>query len=252
MKEVLEFIQTQKQEFARLPLFAFLANQNNYLEQRLTFAPLLSPLAVGLSDLNKYVIRDSYSNNKVQELINKYTYNQNYYWQDYLEYLEEVGFNQSMTYGDFRLVWGEETKKTRSLCSVLEGYAWKASPIQKLVLVEALEGTAQVFFEAALAVVKELQPITQKESVDFGGGYGGLENYHILNAPEMLQLLAEIKLTNAECQAALELAQNVFELFTEAMNELFRHSQTNSCKTVLQISSISAFAHCAIDCLDIC
>ncbi|MEG3899602.1 MULTISPECIES: hypothetical protein [unclassified Microcoleus] len=251
MKEVLEFIQTQKQEFAQLPLFAFLANQNTYLKQRLIFAPILAPLAVGLSDLNKYAIRESSSKNKVQELINKYTYNHNYYWHDYLEYLEEVGFNQSMTYGDFRLLWGEETKKTRSLCSVLERYAWKASPIQKLVLVQVLEGTATVFFEAALAVVIELQEITQKEYVYFGGGDVGLENYHLLNTPEMLQVLADIKLTNAERQAALKLAHNVFELFTEAMNELFRHSKTNSCNTVLQVSSISAFAHCPIDCLDI-
>ena len=67
----------------------------------------------------------------------------------------------------------------------------------------------------------------------------------------MLQVLAEINLTNAERQAALELAKNVFEVFTEAMNELFRHSQTNSCNTVLQVSSISAFDR-AFDCLDIC
>ena len=251
MKEILAFIQTKKQEFAQLPLFKFLENKNIYLKQRLIFAPVLAPLAVGLIDLNKYVLRESSSNDKVQELINKYTYKENYYWQDYLEYLEELGFNQSMSYGDFRLLWGEEIKKTRSLCSVIERYAWKASPIQKLVLVQVLEGTATVFFEAALAVVMQLQEITQKEYVYFGGGDVGLENYHLLNTPEMLQVLPEIKLTNAERQAALELAQNVFELFTEAMNELFRHSQTNSCNTVLQVSSISAFAHCAIDCLDI-
>ncbi|MEG4852670.1 hypothetical protein QUB10_17500 [Microcoleus sp. B5-D4] len=252
MKAIVAFIEPKKQEFAKLPLFDFLANKHIHANQRLIFAPVLAPLAVGLSDLNKYVLRESSSNSKVQELINKYTYKKNYYWHDYLEYLEELGLNQLMSYGDFRLLWGEETKKTRSLCSVLERYAWKASPIQKLVLVEVLEGTAQVFFEAALAVVMELQQINQKESVDFGGGYGGLENYHLLNTPEMLEVLAEIKLTNAECQAALELAQNVFELFTEAMNELFRHSKTNSCKTVLQISSISTFAHCPIDSLDIC
>ncbi|MEG4960723.1 MULTISPECIES: hypothetical protein [unclassified Microcoleus] len=252
MKAILAFIEPKKQEFANLPLFDFLANQHIHPNQRLIFAPVLAPLAVGLSDLNKYVLRESSSNNKVQELINKYTYKKNYYWHDYLEYLEELGLNQLMSYGDFRLLWGEETKKTRSLFSVLERYAWKASPIQKLVLVQVLEGTAKVFFEAALAVVMELQQITQKEYVYFGGGYVGLENYHLLNTPEMLQVLAEINLTNAERQAALELAKNVFEVFTEAMNELFRHSQTNSCNTVLQVSSISAFAHCAIECLDMC
>ena len=146
MKAIVAFIETKKQEFAKLPLFDFLANKNIHPNQRLIFAPVLAPLAVGLSDLNKYVLREPSSNNKVQEIINNYTYKENYYWRDYLEYLEELGFNQSMSYGDFRLLWGKETNKTRSLCSVLERYAWKASPIQKLVLVEVLEGTATVFF----------------------------------------------------------------------------------------------------------
>ena len=251
MKEILAFIAQKKHEFATLPLFEFLANKHIHPNQRLIFAPVLDPLAMGLSDLNKYVLRDSSSNNKVQELINKYTYKENYYWYGYLQHLETLGFNKLMSYGDFRLLWGEETKKTRSLCSVLERYAWKASPIQKLVLAEALEGTATVFCEAALAVIMELEKINKKEYVYLGGSYVGLENHQILNTPEMLQVLAEIELSDAERQAALELAQNVFELFTEAMHELFGHSTTNSCKTVLQVSSISAFDR-TLDCLDVC
>jgi hypothetical protein len=236
MEEILAFIQTKKQEFAQLPLFEFLDNKNIHPKQRLIFAPVLDPLAAGLSDLNKYVIRESSSNNQVQELINKYTYKENYYWYGYLEQLETLGFNQLMSYGDFRLLWGEETKKTRSLCSTLERYGFQASPVQKLILVEVLEATATVFFEAALTVVMELQQITKPEYVYFGAGYVGLDNHHILNTPEMLQVLAETKLTDSERQAALELAQNVFELFTEAMNELLEHSQTNSCNTLLQVA----------------
>ncbi|MBE9183259.1 hypothetical protein IQ270_00595 [Microcoleus sp. LEGE 07076] len=251
MKEIVAFIDKKKQLFTKLPLFEFLANKHIHPNQRLIFAPLLAPFAVGLSDLNKYVLRESSSNNKVQELINKYTYKENYYWHGYLQHLETLGFNQLMSCGDFRLLWGEETQKTRSLCSVLERYAWKASPVQKLVLVEVLQGTATVFFEAALAVVMELQQVTNKEYVYFGGGYVGLENERILNTPEMLQVLAEIELTESEQQAALELVENVFELFTEAMKELFGHSKTNSCNTVLQVSSISAIDR-AFDCLDVC
>ncbi|WP_293128036.1 hypothetical protein [Microcoleus sp. bin38.metabat.b11b12b14.051] len=251
MREIVAFIAQKKQEFAKLPLFEFMANKHIHPNQRLIFAPVLDPLAVGLSDLNKYVLRESSSNNMVQELINKYTYKENYYWQRYLQHLETLGFNNLMSYGDFRLLWGQETQKTRSLCSVLERYAWNASPIQKLVLVEALEATARVFFEAALEVVMELQEIIKKEYVYMGGGYVGLDTHYILDTPEMLQAVTEIELTDAERQAGLELAQNVFELFTEAMNELFGHSQTNSCKTVLQVSSISAFDR-ALDFLDVC
>ncbi|WP_377478030.1 MAG: hypothetical protein P2A85_05680 [Microcoleus anatoxicus] len=249
MKEIVAFIEHKKQEFVKLPLFEFLTNKSIHPNQRLIFAPVLDPLAVGLSDLNKYVLRDSASNNKVQELINKYTYKENYYWHGYLEYLEELGFNQSMSYGDFRLLWGEETKKTRSLCVALERYAFEASPLQKIVLVEVLEATATVFFEAALEVVMELQKITKKEYVYFGGAYVRLENHHILNTPEMLQLLKEIKITEWEQQQALELAEKVFDLFTEAMNELFRHTTTNSCNTVLQVASFVGLDS-SIDCLD--
>lgn len=236
MKEIIAFIKTKKQEFAQLPLFEFLANKNIHPKQRLIFAPILDPLAVGLSDLNKYVLRESSSNNKVQELINKYTYKENYYWHEYLEYLEELGFNQSMSYGDFRLLWGEETKKTRSLCSVLERYAFQADPFQKLVLAEVLEATATVFFEAVLEVAMELHKIVKKEYVYLGGGYVNLENHHVLNTPEMLQVLAEIELNDWEREQAFELAQKVFELFTEAMNELLGHANTNSCNTLLQVA----------------
>lgn len=235
MKEVVAFIDKKKQEFARLPLFEFLVNKNIHPKQRLIFVPVLDLLAVGLSDLNKYVLRESSSNNKIQELINRYTYKENYYWQENLEYLEELSFNQSMSYGDFRLLWGEETKKTRSLCSVLERYAFQATPVQKLVLAEALEGTATFFFEKALAVAMELQKIVKKEYVYLGGGYVHLENHHILNTPEMLQVMEEIKLTDSERQQALELAARVFELFTEVMNELLGHATTNSCNTLVQI-----------------
>lgn len=236
MKEILAFIQTKKQEFAQLPLFDFLANKSIHPKQRLIFAPILDPLAVGLSDLNKYVIRESSTNNKVQELINKYTYKENYYWHEYLEYLEELGFNQSMSYGDFRLLWGEETKKTRSLCSSLERYAFQADPFQKLVLAEVLEATATVFFETVLEVARELQEIVKKEYVYLGGGYVGLDNHHILNTPEMLQLIENIELTDREHQEAFELAEKVFQLFTEAMNELLGHAQTNSCNTLVQVA----------------
>jgi hypothetical protein len=235
MKEVIALTKKKKQEFARLPLFEFLANKNIPPKQRLIFAPVLATLALGLSDLNKYVIRESGSNHKVQELINKHTYKEGYYWHWCLENLERLGLNQSMSYGDLRLLWGEETKKTRSLSSALERLAFQASPIQKLMLIEVLEGTATFFFESVLRVAMELQEITKKEYACVGGGCIYLQNHRLLNTLEMRQVLSQIKVNEREWQQALELAEKVFELFTEAMNELLGHAQTNSCNTVLQL-----------------
>lgn len=238
MKEVIALIKKKNQEFARMPLFDFLAKKNIHPRQRLIFSPVLAPLALGLSELNKYVLRESGSDNPVQELIDKHTYKESYYWHWCLANLEKLGFNQSMSYGDLRLLWGEETKKTRSLCSELERLAFQASPIQKLVLAEVLEGTATVFFDSVLRVATEIQEITQKEYVCLGGGRVHLENHRLLNTPEMQQVLSEIKVDDREWQQALELAEKVFELFTEAMNELLGHAQTNSCNTVLQLEML--------------
>ncbi|MGL5058562.1 MAG: hypothetical protein ACRC62_01175 [Microcoleus sp.] len=235
MKEVIALIQKKKQEFAILPLFGFLSNKNIHPRQRLIFSPTLAPLALGLSDLSKYVLRESGSHNKIQQLINKHTYTEGYYWHWCLENLEKLGFNQSISYGDLRLLWGEETKKTRSIGSALERLAFQASPIEKLVLAEVIEGTAIVFFDAVLLVATELQEITKKEYICVGDDCVNLENHRLLNTLEMQQLLSEIAVSDREWQKALELAEQVFELFTEAMNELLAHTQTNSCNTVLQL-----------------
>ena len=235
MQEVVALTKKKKQEFARLPLFEFLANKKIHPRQRLIFSPILAPLALGLSDLNKYVLRESSSNNKVQEFVNRHTYKEGYYWHWCLENLEKLGFNQSMSYGDLRLLWGEETKKTRSLCSELERLAFQASPIQKLVLAEVLQGTATVFFDSVLRVATEIQEISRKEYVCFDGGCVLLDNHRLLNTPEMQQVLSEIEVDDREWQQALELAEKVFDLFTEAMNELQGLARTNSCNTVLQL-----------------
>lgn len=236
MKEVIALIKKKKQEFARLPLFDFLANKNIHPRQRLIFSPVLAPLALGLRDLNKYVLRESGSNHPVQESIDKHTYKESRYWHWCLENLEKLGLNQSMSYGDLRLLWGEETQKTQSLCSALERLAFQASPIQKLVLAEVLEGTATVFFDAVLRVAIEIQEIPKTEYASFGGGSLHLENHRLLNTPEMLQILSEIRVRDREWHEALELTEKVFALFTEAMNELLVNAQTNSCNTVLQVA----------------
>ena len=59
MEEILAFIQTKKQEFAQLPLFEFLANKHIHPNQRLIFAPVLDPLAGGLSDVRIQVKNSS-------------------------------------------------------------------------------------------------------------------------------------------------------------------------------------------------
>lgn len=236
MKEVIALIAKKKQEFARLPLFEFLANQNIHSRQRLIFSPVLAPLALGLSDLNKYVLRESGSNNPVQELLNKHSYKESYYWHSCLENLEKLGLNQSISYGDLRFLWGEETNKTRSLCSVLERLAFQAPPLQKLVLAEVLEVTAKVFFDAVLRVAMDLQEIPKKERAYLGGSYLRLENHRILNHPETQQVLSESNISDREWQEAFELAETVFYLVTEAMDELLENAQTTSCNTVLQVA----------------
>ena len=71
MQQILTFIENQKQEFVKLPLFAFMQDKSIDPKQRLSFAPCMAHFIMSFSDLNKYVFRANEPANKIQKIINE-------------------------------------------------------------------------------------------------------------------------------------------------------------------------------------
>ena len=236
MKEVLALIEQKKQEFAQLPLFEFMQDKSINPRQRLAFAPCLAPFAMNFKDLNKYVFREEPTNNKIQELINKHTYEDDHHWVWFLRDLKQLDFDQSLSFGNaLRFLWGEETNKTRQVCNKLALlYTFQADPIQKLVIIEAIEATGNVAFLETKKVVHELQQITQKKYYYFGDCHFNSETGHAMGTANVEQFIENIKLTNETRKEAFELVEKVFEIFTELIDELLVYAKTHKISQLLE------------------
>jgi hypothetical protein len=235
MKDILDLIQQRKEEFARLPLFKYLQDTSIHPRQRLAFAPALSPMVMGFGDLWRYVFRDELSTDQLQVLLNLHTYEEEFHWRWILEDIPKLGLDQNMRFSDsLKFLWSEETQKTRRVCPIIERYASQPNPVQKLVIIQVSEATANVFFSTTEEVIKELRIITKEEYKYFGYNHLGKENDHYINELEIVDYFKKIEITDFQKEAFISLVDELFNVFIESMDELFVYLQKLEVERVLQ------------------
>lgn len=222
MKTVLAFIEIKKQEFAQSPFMKFLEDKTIDPRQRIAFAPCAAPFAMNFGDLNKYILREEPASNKIQEIINQHTYEDETHWTWFLEDIEKLGLNPVHKFSDsLKFMWGEETKKTRACCNTLVALSSsQIDPILKLVIVEAIEATGNVVLYRTAQVAKELQGITKQQYRYFGESHFAVETGHATNNSNNQQFIESLQLTAQQKQDAMELVKIVFEVFTESTQEM--------------------------------
>ncbi|MBD2504819.1 hypothetical protein [Anabaena azotica] len=229
MKEVLALIETRKQEFAKLPLFRFLQDKNIDPKERLSWAPCLTPLAMGFAQLNKYDFRKEPTSDPIQAIINQYTYEDDYHWQWFLEDLEKLGLNYSIKFCDAaRFYWGAETQKTRQVCHQIALHTFRAEPVVVLSAIAAIEATGNVAFALTTQIVEELQKTNGKNYRYFGNYHLLAESDHVIGFDDIELLMKNIELTEEQKTKSFEIVDKVFELFTEATHEMKTYAEKQS------------------------
>lgn len=229
MEEVLALIEKKKQEFAKSGLFEFMRDKSINPRQRLAFAPCVAPFVMSFGELNKYVFREEPTNDPIQEIVNKHSYEDDHHWLWFLEDLETLGINRTLKFSDaLNFVWSEETKASRWVTYQIFRYAFGASPIAKLAILEVIEATGNVFFSTAAPIAEELRTITQKEFLYFGCFHLKVENNHSKDLPQQRRLIENIQLTIESRQEAFEVVENLFEAFTKLTNELLVYAKNHS------------------------
>ncbi len=228
MKELLAFIEKKKQQFAKLPFFEYLQDKSIDPKQRLAWAPCVTPFAMSFRQLNRYDLRKEPTDDPIQELINQHTYEEDDHWVWFLEDLEKLGLNHSMKFSDaMRFFWGEETCKTRLVCHQIALYTFQAEPIVVLAGLEAIEATGNVALALTAQVAQELQQITKQNYRYFGQYHFGIETSHSVGTNDIQQFLKRIQLTEAQNSKAFEVVEKVFEVFTEAVNEMMVYAENH-------------------------
>ncbi|MBD2594893.1 hypothetical protein H6G74_11205 [Nostoc spongiaeforme FACHB-130] len=242
MQQVLALIETKKQEFAQLPLFSFMQNQSIHPKDRLCFAPLIVPLAMGFGELCNYVFREEPTTNKVQSLLNRHTYEEHFHWQWLLEDLEKLELHHCSKLTDAMLFsFGDATLKSRNVCYQLHHHSFQADPIVKFAAMQVAEATANVFFNVSQPVALELKAITGKEYRYFGMCHLHEEEHHHINTPNIVSFFQQIELNDQQRQQALLAVEAIFTAYTEAMNSFldFAKQQMSTQQTKILLESVN-------------
>ncbi|WGV28132.1 hypothetical protein [Halotia branconii] len=237
MKDVLIQIENKKQEFSQLPLFDFMQNKSIDPRQRLAWSPCAAPFVMGFGELNKYFLRAEPTDDPIQKLINKHTYEDDHHWLWFLEDLKNLEVDKSMKFSDaLRFLWSEETKNARWLNYQLYRYTLQATPIQKLIVIEVTEATGNVMFSTAAKVGKEIKEITQKECRYFADFHLAVETGHMAgSSTDIGQFIKDITLPEQTRQEAFKLVDKLFTVFTKFTDDLLVYANTHKVNYPLKI-----------------
>ncbi|BAY28607.1 hypothetical protein NIES2107_04380 [Nostoc carneum NIES-2107] len=234
MKEVLDLIENKKQEFAQLPLFNFMRDQNIDPRQRLAWAPCAAHFIMNFGELNKYFLRVEPTEDPLQIIINNHTYEDDHHWLWFLEDLKHLKLDQSLKFSEaLKFLWSEETKNARWLNYQLYKYTAQATPIQKIIVIEVTEATGNVMFSTAADIAKQIKAITQKECRYFADFHLNVETGHITGSAGIRQLLQDIQLPESNQIEALELVDTLFAVFAKFTNDLLLYAETHKIEQIL-------------------
>jgi hypothetical protein len=223
MREVLAAITERKRAFARLPFFAFLADESLEPEQRLAFYPCMAHWIMSFADLNKYFLRVEPTVDAHQQRVNAFSHEDDDHWQLYLEDFQKLGFDKLYTGTDWlNFLWSERTRANRMLSYRLADLISKATSVQRLAIIEAMEEAANVFFPLTVQLAAQIQERTGTELRYLGHFHFALEAGHTGAGDH--DSLAQIKLDEETRHRTLQIVDEIFALFSDWAEEVLRYA----------------------------
>lgn len=100
METIKAFIEKKKQKFSKLPIFEVLEDSSINPIQRLAFAPCMAHFVMSFKDLNQLFLRTKSPNDKIQQVINSHTHEDDRHWAWFLADLEKMGLNNFIKSND--------------------------------------------------------------------------------------------------------------------------------------------------------
>jgi hypothetical protein len=159
-----------------------------------------------------------------QQRVNLHTYEDDHHWPWYLEDFFKLGFDHLCSPTSWmRFLWSEETRQNRILTYRLAALISKASAVERLAIIEAIEETGNVLFSTMLDLAKAIEFRSGIQLRYCGEFHFSLESGHSVGSDRIE--IAEIPLdqiTEANC---LALVEEVFGLFAAWTDELLCYAK---------------------------
>ena len=200
MKRILTYIDEKNAAFGRHAMFGFLTDQTVTAEQRLVFAPYMAHFVFSFMDINRFVLRDLSSNDKYQHLVNIHTEEDSHHWPWYLNDLKKLQMDKSGKFSDWLyFIWSNHGIKSRMLTYDMVGLAKQASPIGKVILVEVIEKTGNVFLGHTADVSCQLND-HDSDYLYYGKHHLDCESGHHMGTPDIEKVLLSIELSEEDLE----------------------------------------------------
>ena len=196
--------------------------------KRLAFAPCAAPFIMSFADLNKYALRQEPTKDKIQLILNQHTYEDDFHWQWFLEDMQKLGFNCSLKFNEsLKLLWSDKTKNSRLLTYQLYECIAQSEPIEKLIILEAIEATADIFLFLTRQITNELRLNTNQEYKYFGDCHMQQETCHSANSTDVNEFINNMYLSEASQLKGVDLVDKVFAAFTQWTYELLAYAKSH-------------------------
>lgn len=232
MKTVLKKILDNKQAYFNLPLFQYMRDTSLTEEERLAFYPCMAHFILSFGDINKYLLREEPATDIYQQRVNIHTYEDDRHWPWYLEDFSKLGFDRLCTPTSWmRFLWSDETCQNRILTYRLASLISKASAVERIVIIEAIEETGNVLFSTMLDLAKAIELRSGIELRYCGEFHFALESGHAVGSDRLE--IAEIFLDKKTQTHCLWLVDEVFALFASWTDELLNYAKGRQTQKIL-------------------
>jgi hypothetical protein len=227
MSSVLTRILERKRCYANLPFFEFLRHEAIDAANRIAFYPCMAHFILSFGDLNKYILRQEPAADVCQDRINAHSYEDDHHWPWYLEDFSKLGFDRLSTPSEWmRFLWSDDTSQNRILMYRLTALIDRASSVERIAIVEAIEETGNVLFKEVLGIAMILEERLGVELRYCGLHHYNLESGHAMGSEH--REIATIEIDTATRDRCLDFVDQVFDLFSQWTEELLNFATHNS------------------------
>jgi hypothetical protein len=221
MRRVMATLQKRTAEYAREPLFQFLQDTSIPAAKRLSFAPCVAHFVMSFADLYADVLFEEPTQDKYQQLVNTHTKEDENHFRWFLADLEKLGADPQVRFSDaLRFVWGTHTRQMRLLSYHMCRLGFRVEPLQKLVLVQCIEGAGKVTVDNVAKVGREFCQQTGARLVYFGPHHSETESEHTLEGNETRRMIENIELESHVAERYSTIVDEAFQYFSAFSSEM--------------------------------
>jgi hypothetical protein len=217
----MEHLDSKLREYAEAPFLAYLRDSGIDPRRRLAFAPHVAHFVLTFGDLCSLVLLEDQPHDRYQELVNANSREDQGHWRWFLTDLALLGQDPSMPFSDaIKVVWGDETVRTRRLSYHLCHMGLAADSIGRLVLVHCIEGAFKITVKDLAPAAKEFAALTGKPLRYLGGVHSDAESSHTLEDATVHRSIQEIELEPKVRRELCTMVDQAITLFSEFADEM--------------------------------